>query len=87
MASPSDRPRRPPGPLCLNTATTRGGWTLLQAIDGCARHGVTGIEHVERQAVAADGRCHEMVNAGNILVPCGKAVGDDGVCEAGHRAA
>jgi predicted TIM-barrel fold metal-dependent hydrolase len=51
------------------------------------RHGVTGIEHVERQAVAADGRCHEMVNAGNILVPCGKAVGDDGVCEAGHRAA
>jgi sugar phosphate isomerase/epimerase len=43
MASPPDRPARPPGPLALNTATTRGQWNLLQAIEGCARHGIAGI--------------------------------------------
>ncbi len=35
--------RRPPGPLALNTATTRGRWNLKQAIEGCARHGIAGI--------------------------------------------
>ena len=34
---------RPPGPLSLNTATTRGQWGLAEAIDGCVRHGITGI--------------------------------------------
>ena len=29
-----------PGPLSLNTATVRDAWTLAQAIEGCARHGV-----------------------------------------------
>jgi sugar phosphate isomerase/epimerase len=32
-----------PGPLALNTATTRGKWGLLEAIDGCVRHGISGI--------------------------------------------
>jgi sugar phosphate isomerase/epimerase len=29
--------------LSLNTATTRKQWTLAQAIEGCARHGIEGI--------------------------------------------
>jgi sugar phosphate isomerase/epimerase len=29
--------------LSLNTATVKNQWTLAQAIDGCARHGVRGI--------------------------------------------
>ncbi|HLX81768.1 MAG TPA: sugar phosphate isomerase/epimerase family protein [Burkholderiales bacterium] len=29
--------------LSLNTATVRKQWTLAQAIDGCARHGIRGI--------------------------------------------
>jgi sugar phosphate isomerase/epimerase len=29
--------------LSLNTATVRKRWTLAQAIDGCARHGIFGI--------------------------------------------
>jgi len=35
----------PPDPqrLSLNTATVKQQWTLAQAIDGCARHGVRGI--------------------------------------------
>jgi sugar phosphate isomerase/epimerase len=37
MASPD--PRR----LSLNTATVRKRWTLAQAIEGCARHGIRGI--------------------------------------------
>jgi len=31
------------GMLSLNTATTKKQWTLAQAIDGCARHGIRGI--------------------------------------------
>jgi len=31
------------GLLSLNTATTKKQWTLAQAIDGCARHGIRGI--------------------------------------------
>ena len=37
MASPD------PARLSLNTATTRKQWTLAQAIEGCARHGIRGI--------------------------------------------
>ena len=29
--------------LSLNTATTRAQWSLAQAIEGCARHGIRGI--------------------------------------------
>jgi sugar phosphate isomerase/epimerase len=55
MASPD--PRR----LSLNTATIRKRWTLAQAIEGCARHGIRGIapwrdklaEMGVRQAAAA----------------------------------
>ena len=32
MASPPDRQQRPPGPLALNTATTRGGWAHAASI-------------------------------------------------------
>ena len=32
-----------PGKLSLNTATVKQQWTLAQAIDGCARHGIRGI--------------------------------------------
>ncbi|HEX5093014.1 MAG TPA: sugar phosphate isomerase/epimerase family protein [Burkholderiales bacterium] len=31
------------GRLSLNTATVKAQWTLAQAIEGCARHGVRGI--------------------------------------------
>jgi sugar phosphate isomerase/epimerase len=37
MASPD------PAKLSLNTATVKKQWTLAQAIDGCARHGIRGI--------------------------------------------
>ena len=37
MASPD------PARLSLNTATTKKQWSLAQAIEGCARHGVQGI--------------------------------------------
>ena len=32
-----------PARLSLNTATVKAQWTLAQAIDGCARHGIRGI--------------------------------------------
>ena len=32
-----------PAKLSLNTATVRKQWTLAQAIEGCARHGIRGI--------------------------------------------
>jgi sugar phosphate isomerase/epimerase len=32
-----------PGPLSLNTATLRDRWGLAECIEGCARHGITGI--------------------------------------------
>ena len=32
-----------PSLLSLNTATVKQQWTLAQAIDGCARHGIRGI--------------------------------------------
>jgi sugar phosphate isomerase/epimerase len=41
MASPEVR--SPPGPLALNTATTRGKWGLREAIEGCLRHRIAGI--------------------------------------------
>jgi sugar phosphate isomerase/epimerase len=31
------------GRLALNTATVKAQWTLAQAIEGCARHGIRGI--------------------------------------------
>ncbi|HSU62498.1 MAG TPA: sugar phosphate isomerase/epimerase, partial [Burkholderiales bacterium] len=32
-----------PAKLSLNTATVRKQWSLAQAIEGCARHGIRGI--------------------------------------------
>jgi len=32
-----------PQRLSLNTATVKQQWTLAQAIEGCARHGIRGI--------------------------------------------
>ncbi len=32
-----------PGPLSLNTITVRDQWSLKECIEGCARHGITGI--------------------------------------------
>ena len=32
-----------PAKLSLNTATVKSQWTLAQAIEGCARHGIRGI--------------------------------------------
>ena len=37
------RARPDPARLSLNTATVKKQWTLAQAIDGCARHGIRGI--------------------------------------------
>ena len=38
MASPPEA-----GRLSLNTATVRAQWSLAQAINGCARHGIRGV--------------------------------------------
>ena len=43
--------------LSLNTATVRKQWTLAQAIDGCARHGIRGISPW-RDQVAQMGLSH-----------------------------
>jgi sugar phosphate isomerase/epimerase len=40
------------GPLSLNTATVKKQWTLAQAIDGCARHGIRGISPWRDQVAA-----------------------------------
>lgn len=37
------KPAARPGPLSLNTATVREQWSLQQCIEGCVRHGITGI--------------------------------------------
>lgn len=37
------KPNNAPGPLSLNTATVRAQWSLQQCIEGCLRHGITGI--------------------------------------------
>ena len=39
-------------PLSLNTATVKKQWTLAQAIDGCARHGIGGISPWRDQVAA-----------------------------------
>ena len=39
----SAAPKRPPGPLSLNTATVKERWGLAECIEGCARHGIPGI--------------------------------------------
>ena len=41
-----------PGKLSLNTATTREKWSLAQAIEGCARHGIRGISPWRDQLAA-----------------------------------
>ena len=45
MPSAPDPHRAAPDPslLSLNTATVKARWTLAQAIEGCARHGIRGI--------------------------------------------
>jgi sugar phosphate isomerase/epimerase len=40
------------GPLSLNTATVKKQWTLAQAIEGCARHGIGGISPWRDQVAA-----------------------------------
>ncbi len=45
---PPPRPER----LSLNTATIKKQWTLAQAIDGCARHGIRGISPWRDQVAA-----------------------------------
>jgi sugar phosphate isomerase/epimerase len=32
-----------PGPLSLNIATVRERWGLAECVEGCARHGISGI--------------------------------------------
>src|SRR6185369_13005797 len=39
----ADRSRTAEVKLSLNTATVKQQWTLAQAIEGCARHGIRGI--------------------------------------------
>ena len=38
--------------LSLNTATVKKQWTLAQAIEGCARHGIRGISPWRDQVAA-----------------------------------
>src|SRR6478752_6061958 len=59
-----------PALLSLNTITTRS-WTLAQAIDGCARHGVRGItvwrdrlQEMGVQAATKSLRAHGLVVTG-----------------------
>jgi sugar phosphate isomerase/epimerase len=58
-------------PLSLNTATVRDQWTLAQAIDGCARHGVRAIGPW-RDKVAEMG-----------LMPAARAIRDAGLAVSG----
>lgn len=75
--------------LSLNTVTVRDRWTLAQAIEGCARHGVPGISPW-RDKVAEMG----LANAAKAIRDAGLTV--TGLCrggmfpaadEAGRRAA
>jgi sugar phosphate isomerase/epimerase len=78
-----------PALLALNTATVRKRWTLAQAIDGCARHGIRGI------APWRD-KVHEMGLEAAARAIRGHAITVTGLCrggmftaadEAGRRAA
>jgi sugar phosphate isomerase/epimerase len=62
--------------LSLNTATVRKQWTLAQAIDGCARHGIRGISPW-RDQVAAMG----LKNAASSIKRNGLTV--TGLCRGG----
>ena len=62
--------------LSLNTATVRRQWSLAQIIDGCARHGITGISPW-RDQVAAMG----LKNASSSLKQNGLTV--TGLCRGG----
>jgi sugar phosphate isomerase/epimerase len=64
------------GPLSLNTATVKKQWTLAQAIEGCARHGIRGISPW-RDQVAAMG----LKNAGSSIRQKGLTV--TGLCRGG----
>jgi sugar phosphate isomerase/epimerase len=73
-----------PERLALNTITTRS-WTLAQAIDGCARHGVRGItvwrdrlEEMGVQAAAKSLKAHGLAVTGLCrggMFPAGDAAG------------
>jgi sugar phosphate isomerase/epimerase len=44
VSAPAATPDQPdPARLSLNTATVRAQWNLRQTIEGCARHGISGI--------------------------------------------
>ncbi len=64
------------GPLSLNTATVKKQWSLAQAIEGCARHGIRGISPW-RDQVAAMG----LKNAGASIRQKGLTV--TGLCRGG----
>jgi sugar phosphate isomerase/epimerase len=64
------------GPLSLNTATVKKQWTLAQAIEGCARHGIRGISPW-RDQVAEMG----LKSASSLIKKHGLAV--TGLCRGG----
>ena len=49
------------------------------------RHEAEGVVHGTVELKAGDA-CREMVHKAALIEECGLAIGDDGVCEAGHRA-
>ena len=57
------------GPLSLNTATVKKQWTLAQAIDGCARHGIRGIapwrDQVEQMGLS---KAKNAIQENNLVV-------------------
>jgi len=65
--------------LSLNTATTRKQWSLAQAIDGCARHGIGGISPW-RDQVSALG----LKNTASLIKDHGLTV--TGLCRGGFFA-
>jgi predicted TIM-barrel fold metal-dependent hydrolase len=48
------------------------------------RHDVEGVTHGHIEVGSGDS-CREMVQKGALIETCGAALGDDGVCEAGHQ--
>lgn len=58
-----------PGPLSLNTATIREQWSLEQAIEGCQRHGITGISPWrDKLAECGVEKAAKLIRAANLTV-------------------
>ncbi len=89
-------PQPDPARLSLNTATVKQQWGLAQAIEGCARHGISGISPWRDQiatmglaAAAKAVRAHGLTVSGVCrggMFPAADAAGRKGAIEDNLRA-